>query len=546
MNIRCSKKCINRFRIGLWLGFMMASATGHGYIKNGGEGGNINDPAFWGLTEFGTSDYLRFHYSYSSPLALSESWTCSYPIQLYSYFNGELNFLGKTLSAQKLILVGEDAQVRFTGGTITGGTVQVYSSKNNFSNWRNAARLTVDGAQTRVEAYAALDYGPVEHGKGSSTITVQNGAVWRGAFRIGDNMPAWSNNVILVTGEGSRWEIPSGVNAEVGTGGASNLFCVVDGGTLVNDGTIRFGYDRGWNKGGGDFNALVVDAATLSSENGGIRSLGSSSNTIEIVNGSTATVSSIHLGWRAHYNGGRTYGNRLRVAGEGTTMTMIKMLAVGYENSDANEVIVEDGARLFATNSADASIRVGYYGNGFGNCLRVRSGAVVTASALLFGSSGQATGNRLEVENGEVYCNVRYPGSTAEPPLAFSNDESGEMVLRGTNSHVRASYFVSAPTLRFEIPDEGLAPQRATSAILHVSYVQVAPSAMEVVVSGNCPKGKWLLYSWNNSAKGETAEQIAQRVTLTGPGAGRSSIVTSENKVYLKVRSTDGILLIVR
>ena len=76
--------------------------------------------------------------------------------------------------------------------------------------------------------------------------------------------------------------------------------------------------------------------------------------------------------------------------------------------------------------------------------------------------------------------------------------------------------------------------------------MQVAPERIEVDVAKDCPKGKWLLYSWKDARAAESAADIASRVTVSGGAADRARIVTEEKKVFLKVRGTDGLILILR
>ena len=99
--------------------------------------------------------------------------------------------------------------------------------------------------------------------------------------------------------------------------------------------------------------------------------------------------------------------------------------------------------------------------------------------------------------------------------------------------------------VRYEIPAEGLVDALKTNPVCNIGYMARPPNAISIDVDGACPKGKWLLMKWNTDSS-TSAETLISRTSLTGSGAGRATLEAGDHKIYLKVKGTDGMMLIYR
>src|SRR5206468_1380177 len=93
-------------------------------------------------------------------------------------------------------------------------------------------------------------------GAGNSLVVSNGGRVASGRILMGVNSAAASNNTLLVTGQGSRWDntgFAGDLNIYLGFAAASNSITVANGASLTNTGgTTYIGY------GGTGLNQLVI------------------------------------------------------------------------------------------------------------------------------------------------------------------------------------------------------------------------------------------------------------------------------------------------
>ena len=180
------------------------------------------------------------------------------------------------------------------------------------------------------------------------------------------------------------------------------------------------------------------------------------------------------------------------------------------------------------------------------NTLRITSGAMMQCSALDVGYYNKAGKNTLELENG-TFKTLMTPGSSNSPWAIFDRYQSAknsELVIKGTNSYFYAAY-ATLSKVRYEIPAEGLVDARKTNPVCRIGYMSGSPNSIAVDVDGECPKGKWMLMKWNTDST-TSAETLISRTSLTGSGAGRATLEAGDHEIYLKVKGTDGMMLIYR
>jgi T5SS/PEP-CTERM-associated repeat protein len=311
---------------------------------------------------------------------------------------------GVATNAGDSYIVGEtgpfnDLEIRSGGGLTNGMGIIGYtiSAANNNalvagtgSRWINISNLYVGFT------------GPANH------LTITNGGLVKSDFGYVANDNNSTNNTVLVTGAGSRWET---TDFALGYDGPGNRLTITNGGQVLchSDGFVGGFGDSGsdnialvtgsgsfWSNDGDLYVGYFSDANQLILTNGGrmtnqfgyIGAFGSSNNKV-LVNG-TNSVWSI-IGGYLSVGGQDSDNNQLMVTNGG----LVNCLGAYLGNNDASETnqIVVTGAGSRWNNNGD--VYAGYYGSF--NQLAIQSGGQVTNMNGYLGYNRSATNNSVRV-----------------------------------------------------------------------------------------------------------------------------------------------------
>ena len=396
------------------------------------------------------------------------------------------------------------------GGTFTGNACLRAAGEGRSDEGH--ARLTVTGAGTRVEGVK----GDVSCGDSATdcTLEITYGAYVRAGrgVRNGDAVDA-SNNVIRISGEGSRLEMqPTGDASYLPDKGHDNSVVAEYGGTLANvqnsggwygatyvgkaatatgnslsatngghldfsgGGEVRIGFN------GASSNVMEVDgegSTAILYEQLAIGSGASPSNRLVVSNGGKVAItgySSSYLGW-----GAGSDGNSATVAGVGSEFVLSNMfMYVGFNGACGNSLVVADGgyaaAKHFFIGSGESSARntvkvtgtgsvlktldydVSVGNGGHDNSLEVEDGATLVASRSIFLGGGEGVSDIGSCTNNTL----RIFNATLSQPVNYDIAIAGGCRLTVGGSRLATDtpwlHAMDGSELEFVFDSEGIAP----------------------------------------------------------------------------------------
>ena len=351
----------------------------------GTAGGQMDDPAKWGLEAFGSSDTLYVNSYQSAPLSIGEDWS---PYRLFIQAQGVgtniIDLQGRSLLVSNRIFFENGTTVMLTNGTL--GVVANGDRLFVGDGTKGGNTLIVHGPDAEVRGGIATGdasrYMVIGQKSSFNKLIVRKGGRLRGNFRFaGDSIKA-TNNLVLVTDPGSSFCSNEGTrNVQIGTIGGYNAVVVSNQAVFVASNGVH----------------MAPYTLNSSSQNLGV----SPGNRFEITDNATATVMGRLIVGRAGPSNVCTVsrGGRLNLSGD--------MLYVGQQdgavsNAVGNLMHVMPGGTVDYRSTGYTGIVVGEKAGADDNTLLVEGVFEVTN-----GISGGRTGvgmfsasNRLIVANG--------------------------------------------------------------------------------------------------------------------------------------------------
>ena len=325
--------------------------------------------------------------------------------------------------------------VNFTGGVITNmtGLSVGRSHDGGYYGSLNNTAFNISGMDTVF--WADYDTTGVGYSGTNNVLTVSDGAFFRSGreIRIG-NGEAASNNLLRVTGKGSRLEMrPDSNSSYIGNGGSFNELLFEDGATATKPtyGNTFLGTGAGAH--GNRVTIRSGASVAFSAENGNgtfsVGSDGSDDNVLAVSNGSFR-VTALTLGNSASGTDGAC-GNKAYF-GDGAQGVCGNHLYVGdISLCDSNALYAAGTDTLLAVTSYDLWLGR----NGCGNQVSVSDGATLRINrSVNIGSSGDANGATCGTGFGNV-LNVSGKGTI----LQAMGNGTGYFHLGGTNNTVAAT-----------------------------------------------------------------------------------------------------------
>ena len=351
----------------------------------GTAGGQMDDPAKWGLEAFGSSDTLNVNSYQSAPLSIGADWS---PYRLFLQAQGTgtnvIDLQGRSLLVSNRLFFEKGTTVMLTNGTL--GVVANGDRLFVGDGTVGGNTLIVDGPDAEVRGGIATGdaakYMVVGQKSSFNQVIIRNGGRLRGNFRFAGDSNTATNNLVLVTDPGSSFCSNEGTrNVQIGNIGGYNAVVVSNQATFVAS------------------NGVFLAPYTLNSsaQDRGV----SPGNRFEITDNATATVMGRLIVGRDGPSNVCTVsrGGRLNLRGD--------MLFVGQQdNAVANAVgnlmhVKSDGTVDYRSAGA-AGIVVGEKAGGDGNTLLVEGVFNVTnnSSGSRVGVGMTSASNRLVVANG--------------------------------------------------------------------------------------------------------------------------------------------------
>lgn len=480
---------------------------------DGTDGGALDVAANWRASaKPDGSGSTYFHNSQSAALTMPTDDSMNFTATTFlDNFEGSIDLGSKAKLITATTISVTSPRVELLSGTINAsGALYLQSSHNRL--------LTLNGSD------AILNVGLAQIGTSRSgcSVDVLGGAklTSSGAIFVGMSGNASfesAANTLVVSGALSSC---SASTLKIGAGASNSVVRVLNGGSLTTSSSIYLG-DVGSNSLPPQHgNLLVVSNATLT-QSGGTAFIGfysSSSNKLEIVDGSSVSLANLTLGYDQYSSSGRiSYGNSAAVVGADSRLVVSGNVVIGNKYAADSSFTVSDGATaqfkgdvglgsgsalaygstftvdnatfdyappssktfrvgdnssnctlrvvnggcFYATNSmATLSMGANTFQNAKNGRIFVGSGSVLKAKSLTTGSMASSV---IEAENGDIeFSNILYPMNYAT------------IIVSGTNSHVYASTINvlrsdGEPTFRFKVPPEGLVGARP---LVHTGYFQ--------------------------------------------------------------------------
>jgi len=282
---------------------------------------------------------------------------------------------------------------------VTGaGTIWDLGAKELQVGGKGSAYTNSTFSTLRLEAGAVITNGYVTVGATpyavGNTMTVANGGqlFMSGNSTIGNSS---TNNLMLVTGEGTLWNCNAQmITVGTGAGAVGNALRIESGALITNVGIFTVG-----NTG--------ANSSTGTVDNGRVVNLGNtyigstSSNNVMTVTGDKSL-------WNCNGqpltvgNGATAVGNDMRIR-NGALVTNIYGLTVGGTGGSNNRLTVSDGGRCYLSISASLSIgsagAAGNFTSASGSGSTLSSLGNLTNGNIYVGITG-ATGSVMVVDNG--------------------------------------------------------------------------------------------------------------------------------------------------
>ena len=312
---------------------------------------------------------------------------------------------GVATNAGAAYIVGQsgsynDLEIR-SGGGLTNGTgiigYTISAANNNAlvtgsgSRWINISNLYVGFT------------GPSNH------LTITNGGMVKSDYGYVSNDNNSTNNIVLVTGAGSRWETTD--DFVLGYGGPGNRLTITNGGQILCHSDSFVG---GFDDSGSDNLALVTGSGSVWSNDGDLYvGYFSDANQLVLTNGARVTNQFGYIGAFASFN------NKVLVNGSTSVWSIIGgYLSLGAQDSDNNQLLVTNGGSVnslgayLGNSDTSASNQVvvtgagsrwningdfyaGYYGSF--NQMTIQNGGQVTNGSGYVGYNLSATNNSVLV-----------------------------------------------------------------------------------------------------------------------------------------------------
>ena len=271
--------------------------------------------------------------------------------------------------------------------------------------------------QTQANIQPSPNTGYVMVGDKNSSQSLTIDQSYSNALLIIGHTAASTNNTVTIkdlttvyTNVAGSPTAVTGPAVLVGENSSGNTLEVLNGAQLkitAVDGSSAYDLQIGYNK-GADNNTLRVSGAgsSLSVQNTLYTGFAGANNTLEILNGASATAGQMRIGGgtdSAIGNPGAVpSGNLVKVDGKGSSLTVLGSVNLGHSGKQS---VVGDSNRLEVTNGATAtigitnlkSISIGHNDASNSNQLLVSgSGSTLTAYNINVGS-GKNTGNSLNI-----------------------------------------------------------------------------------------------------------------------------------------------------
>jgi len=272
-------------------------------------------------------------------------------------------------------------------------------------------------------------------------LTVSDGALVQNAGGFVGVNDSSSNNVVLVTGPGSRLEHSSALS--IGYRGAGNQLTVSNGACLFNDWCTI-----GYNTSSSNNVVLVTGTGSVWSNSSSLDIGGSGAgNRLTVSDGALVRNSTGYIGWDTSSG-----NNAVLVTGTGSVWSNSSSLYVGYYGS-SNQLHIVEGATAFASTAY-----IGFYAGAVGNSIWLSNGTLVVSSLSI--SNGNAVAGWGTI-TGTVanWGTLTADGGT----LSVSGSVTNYGTLRALNGGV-AEFFDT-------VLDLGNADFSGGSAIFHALYL---------------------------------------------------------------------------
>ncbi len=399
------------------------------YVWKTATDGSIDNPEMWDEQTAKNSAYI-FDVDGSYVVGLDASRTNSTLLCFDGESNVTLSFGDNiwNLGGNALRIPYSSAGVGCPKVALVSGAIDNASLNIGFKADRPAGELNIYGPGSEINA-TAINLGVDAPG---AKMTVANGATLTttGVPTIGTSANGCQAELHIL--DGARFVVNKPGMAYVGTSGScSNLLHVAganSSATFSSSTQVRIGVQNGC-----DYNRVVVDGASMTCGNNLIAGNLGGYNDLILTNGATCSASKLYVG-----GGNTSYRNHALVDGEGTTMTVSGMVAVGMGGNE-NILEVANGGTLTAQSfSLNVGTVSGASGNApsFGNELIARGKGTYVQSAvdcsightngnakvtiadgaalyvkggsqkfLYIGELGEATSNSLEIVSGGIVTN---------------------------------------------------------------------------------------------------------------------------------------------
>ncbi len=356
----------------------------------------------------------------------------SFTNSIFNFNHGTLTILsGSVVTQATSFLIGtvtnQTATLNLLGGTNLVRTTGFFDHTRLGNANNSVARVLVTGMGTFWSNSAGLFVGNVS---ASNSLTISNGAwVWSRQGSIGSSFPG-SNNVVVVTGEGSSWT--NQFSLSVGGSAGGDQLLITNGGRVqnangsisgVNSQAIVSEAGSVWNNNGDltvgrlsrSGNRLVIASGGLVENDSGILGSDESSNNVAVVtgmgsfwnNGFDLYVGDAGSGNRLVITNGGLVGNDFAVLGNSTSSSSNEAVVTGTNSfwSNRNDLSVGwigDGNRLVISNGGlvgDFVGRLGVFSSSNNEAVVTGAGSFWSnRSSVYVGENG--SGNRLVISNG--------------------------------------------------------------------------------------------------------------------------------------------------
>ena len=454
---------------------------------------------------------------------------------LLSYFSGHSFYIGAG-SASNTVTILANGVLNLQGTTADVGS----GGSSSISNW-----MIINGGV--VSNGALMVGGGVNAGGNQNTLLITNGGA---AYTAGSFIGNWNatNNLAIVTGPGSVWQL--GASLALGNGNApasGNQLIIANGGVVSNSGNadtigtgafntsnsvLVTGAGSVWSNTGlyvgnsptNAFNSLTVSNGGLVSVTyaaaGGLTiggGMGSVSNTVTVTGTNsvmTSVVNSVLIG-----NGANASYNSLTVSNGGQFLNSSAMTIGAVAGANSNTVIVTGGGYL-----QGAALTVGTAGS-TGNVLQITGGATnwdtgvaISTSALDWGNGVNVAGGALIVSNAanNAQINVGQNGGGALTLNSGTISVNQLLVTNNTAAGATSSIFTFAGGT--------LNTSNATGAV-----------AANIVVASNSTfniNGVWNMNGGTNNVGGLSSQQAGGGVAAIGFGANNAAVNVATNAVW--------------